>query len=49
MVQKDGNLLPIANLQQAFHAHEKPFHMEHSTHPQQKPALPIYVVGLALE
>ena len=42
MVQTDDNQQPKANSQLAFHVHEKPSHMVHSIHPQQKQDLPIY-------
>ena len=45
----DDNQLTKANSQLVFHGHEKPFHMVHSTHPQQKQDRPIYGVVLVME
>lgn len=49
MAQKDGNQLPTANLQQASHEHEKPFHMGHLNHQEQMPTLQLYNVVLAMD
>lgn len=49
MVQMDDNQLPRANLQLAFHVHEKSSRMVHSTHPRQKQVLPRYAAVPVME